>query len=182
MSYRQHHKEGKLLHGLSSSKYKIKLMRRQSQRLQDICPTDRGARFLCLVTCYRLPHRPTGKGPTASGEICPKRLLPTEQCLRDDVSTQLGHTTTKKRQCKNHHALQDQANLVDITPDPPLRNARTASGNPQQYSQLPVQKSVYQNSFFPATIVLCNRLPQHVVEQPTLECFQSALGQRTAIN
>ena len=73
-------------------------------------------------------------------------------------------------------------NLVDITLDPPLRNARTSRGNPQQISQLPVQKSVYQNSFFPATIVLWNRLPQHVVEQPTLEGFQSALGQRTAIN
>ena len=111
MQYRQHHEEGKLHHGLSSSKYKIKPMRRQSQRLQDICPTDRGVRFLCLVTCYRLPHRPTGKGPTASGEICPKRLLSTDQCLRDDVNTRLGHTTTKKRQCKNHHALQDQAYL-----------------------------------------------------------------------
>ena len=73
-------------------------------------------------------------------------------------------------------------NFVDITLDPPLRNVRTSRGNPQQISQLPVQKSVYQNSFFPATIVLWNRLPQHVVEQPTLEGFQSAFGQRTAID
>ena len=67
-------------------------------------------------------------------------------------------------------------NLVDITPDPPLRDARTSRGNPKQISQLPVQKSVYKNSFFPATIVLWNRLPRHVVEQPTLEGCQSALG------
>ena len=105
MPHRQHYKKGKLHHGLSSEKYKIKPTRNQSQSLQDICPADRGVRFLCLVTCYRLPHRPTRDGPTASGKICPKRLLPTEQCFRNDVNTWLGHTTAKERQRKNHYAL-----------------------------------------------------------------------------
>ena len=62
------------------------------------------------------------------------------------------------------------------------------SGRTQQvvlegsFSQLYVQKNVYQNSFFPATIVLWNLLPQNVVEQPTLEGFQSALGRSAANN
>ena len=110
------------------------------------------------------------------------RLFPTEQCLRDGVITRLGHTTTKERQCKKHHAYKIKHSPVYNTPDPLLCNARTPRGNPQQFSQLPFQKSVYKNSFFPATIVHWNRLPQHKVEQPTLEGFQSALGQRKAIN
>jgi hypothetical protein len=72
--------------------------------------------------------------------------------------------------------------LVDVTPDPPLRNARTSRGNQQQLSQLTCKKSVYQNSFFPATIILWNRLPIQVVEKPTLEGFKSALTKHTTIN
>ena len=95
------------------------------------------------------------------------RLFPTEKCLHDGVITRLGHTSTKERQCKKHHGYKIKHNLVEITPDPPLFNARTSRGNPQQFSQLPVQKSAYQNSFFPATIGHWNRLSQHIVEQPT---------------
>ena len=75
MPHRQHRKRGKLHHGLSLTKYKIKPTRRQSKRLQDICSPDH-ARILCLVTCYRLPHQPTRKGPTTSGTICPKTTIP----------------------------------------------------------------------------------------------------------
>ena len=62
-----------------------------------------------------------------------------------------------------------------ITPDPPLCNARTLRGNPQQLSQVTRKKYVYQNSFFSATIILWNRLLIQEVGQPTLEGFKSAL-------
>jgi hypothetical protein len=58
--------------------------------------------------------------------------------------------------------------LVYVTPDPPLRKARTSRGNPQQLGKLTCRKFVYQNRFFPATINLRNRLPIQLVEQPSL--------------
>ena len=108
----------------------------------------------------------------------------TRQSSVSEMISSLGWDTLQQRRdnARTTMLYKIKHNLVDITPDPPLRNARTSRGNPEQLSQLYVQKNVYQNSFFPATIVLWNRLPQHVVEQPTLEGFQSALGRSAANN
>ena len=108
----------------------------------------------------------------------------TRQSSVSEMISSLGWDTLQQRRdnARTTMLYKIKHNLVDITPDPPLRNARTSRGNPEQFSQLYVQKNVYQNSFFPATIVLWNRLPQHVVEQPTLEGFQSALGRSAANN
>ena len=63
--------------------------------------------------------------------------------------------------------------LVDVNPDPPLRYSRSTRTHDQQYNQIPCSKSVYQNSFFPAAVVLWNHLPQHAVNQATLEGFNA---------
>ena len=106
----------------------------------------------------------------------------TRQSSISEMISSLGWDTLQQRRenARTTMLYKIKHNLVDVTTDPPLRNARTSRGNPQQFSQLYVQKNVYQNSFFTATIVLWNRLPQHVVEQPTLEGFQSALGRSAA--
>jgi hypothetical protein len=67
-------------------------------------------------------------------------------------------------------------NLVDIIPDPPLINAKTVRGHNQRLRQIRARTSIFQNSFFPATIVLWNKLPQDVVDQTSLDAFQSALA------
>ena len=67
-------------------------------------------------------------------------------------------------------------NLVDIIPDPPLINAKTVRGHNQRFRQIRARTSIFQNSFFPATIVLWNKLPQDVVDQTSLDAFQSALA------
>ena len=108
----------------------------------------------------------------------------TRQSSVSEMISSLGWDTLQQRRdnARTTMLYKIKHNIVDITPDPPLRNARTSRGNPEQFSQLYVQKNVYQNSFFPATIVLWNRLPQHVVEQPALEGFQSALERSAANN
>ena len=35
----------------------------------------------------------------------------------------------------------------------------------------------YQDSFFPATIVLWNSLPQHIVEADSIEAFKARIGE-----
>ena len=68
-------------------------------------------------------------------------------------------------------------NLVDISSSPPLRQSRSSTrGHNHQFTQLSAKKSAYLYSFYPASIVLWNGLPQGVVSQPTLDGFQSALG------
>ena len=117
----------------------------------------------------------------AAGFVCSDY---TRQSSVSEMISSLGWDTLQQRRdnARTTMLYKIKHNLVDITPDPPLPNARTSRGNPEQFSQLYVQKNVYQNSFFLATIVLWNRLPQHVVEQPTLEGFQSALGRSAANN
>ena len=95
----------------------------------------------------------------------------TRQSSVSEMNSSLGWDTLQQMRdnARTIMLYKIQHNLVDITPDPPLRNARRSKGNPEQFSQLYVQKNVYQNSFFPTNIVPWNRLPQHipVVEQPT---------------
>ena len=57
-------------------------------------------------------------------------------------------------------------NLVDIEPDPPLINARSNRGHNQPLSQIRARTAIFQNSFFPATVVFWNKL---------LDAFQTAL-------
>ena len=45
-------------------------------------------------------------------------------------------------------------NLVDVYPDPPLCDARTHRGHNQPFSQVRARTTIYQNSFFPDTIIL----------------------------
>ena len=66
--------------------------------------------------------------------------------------------------------------MVDVVPNPPLRQSRSARRHNQQYTQIPCAKTVYQHSFFPASIVIWNRLPQTVVSQSTLDGFKAAIG------
>jgi hypothetical protein len=96
----------------------------------------------------------------------------------------LHRTTLQKRRdmARVNMLYKIKHDLVDVTTDPALCNARTSRGNPQQLSQLTCKKSVYQNSFFPATIILWNRLPIQVVEKPTLEGFKSALMKHYTTN
>jgi hypothetical protein len=63
-------------------------------------------------------------------------------------------------------------NLVVITPDPSLVSAKTIRGHNQRFSQIRARTSIFQNSFFPATIVLWNNLPQVAVSQACLDAFQ----------
>ena len=73
-------------------------------------------------------------------------------------------------------------NLVDITPNPPLRNARSSTrGHHLQFTQMAAKKSIFQHSFYPVTIILWNRLPPEAVSQPTLVGFQTALGRLSTI-
>jgi hypothetical protein len=67
--------------------------------------------------------------------------------------------------------------LVDINPSESLYPTTSSTrGHNLQFTQLQARKSAYQHSFYPATIVLWNRLPASIVTQPTLEGFQLALG------
>jgi len=56
-----------------------------------------------------------------------------------------------------------------------LNNNYSRSHN-QQFIQLHAKKSTYLHSFYPATIVLWNKLPQAVASQPTFERFQATMG------
>ena len=72
-------------------------------------------------------------------------------------------------------------NLVDIEPDPPLNNARSNRRHNQRLSQIRTRTAIFQNSFFPATVVFWNKLPQVVVDQTSLNAFKTALvSQHTA--
>ena len=72
-------------------------------------------------------------------------------------------------------------NLVDIEPDPPLINVRSNRGHNQRLSQIRTRTVIFQNSFFPATVVFWNKLPQVVVGQTILNAFRTALySQHTA--
>ena len=72
-------------------------------------------------------------------------------------------------------------NLVDIEPDPPLNNARSNRRHNQRLSQIRTRTAIFQNSFFPATVVFWKKLPQVVVDQTSLNAFKTALvSQHTA--
>ena len=72
-------------------------------------------------------------------------------------------------------------NLVDCVPDPPLRKSRSSRQHSQQYTQIRCAKSVYQHSFFPASVIIWNRLPQSVVCQPSLDGFKAAAARVRSI-
>ena len=69
-----------------------------------------------------------------------------------------------------------QHQLVDITPEPPLRHSRSSRFHDQQFTQISCAKTAYQHSFFPATVIIWNRLPQHAVNQSTLEGFKTVMA------
>ena len=66
-------------------------------------------------------------------------------------------------------------NLVDIEPEPPLMNARSNKGHNHCLSQIRARTAIFQNSFFPATVVFWNKLPQVIVDQTSLDAFKTAL-------
>ena len=57
---------------------------------------------------------------------------------------------------------------VDVTPDPPLTPSRSMRGNNQKFRQIRARTTVYQQTFFPSTIVLWNALPQAAAERAAL--------------
>lgn len=102
----------------------------------------------------------------------------TRQSSVSDMLTSLKWDTLKQRRDASRLSMlyRIQHNLVDVTPDPPLRHAKSLRGSQQHLCQISCRKTSYQYSFFPATIVLWNRLPAQVVAQPSLERFRSAMG------
>ena len=129
---------------------------------------------------------PNLKGLRVPSQYCQKNPCYTRQSSVSEMISSLGWDTLQQRRDNArttmlYKIIKIKHDLVDITPDH-HRNITTSRGNPEQFSQLYGQKNVYQNSFFLATIILWNRLPQHEVEQPTLEGFQSALGRSAANN
>ena len=66
-------------------------------------------------------------------------------------------------------------NLVDIEPEPPFINARSNRGHNQRLSQIRARTAIFQNSYFPATVVFWNKLPQVIVDQTSMDAFKTAL-------
>ena len=64
---------------------------------------------------------------------------------------------------------------IDLTPDPHFIAARSARGHDQRIRQIRARTTTYQQSFYPATIILWNALPQVVVDRTSVESFHSAV-------
>ena len=97
--------------------------------------------------------------------------------MMSSVNTRLRHTATKERQCRKHHALKDQAQPCGYHTRLELPDATLNNIVSYQYKRALTQTA----SFRPCIIFLWNRLPQLIVEQSSLEGFQSALGQTRGI-
>ena len=75
----------------------------------------------------------------------------TRQSSVSEMISSLGWDTLQQRRdnARTIMLYKIHYNLVDITPNPPLRNARRSRGNPEQFSQLYVRKNAYQEQLFP---------------------------------
>ena len=67
-------------------------------------------------------------------------------------------------------------NLVDIQPHNYLiPNQLLTRGHYHRFQQLPTYIDSYKYSFYPDAIKIWNRLPEHIVEAPTLQLFKENL-------
>ena len=100
-----------------------------------------------------------------------------------DMLTDLGWDSLQGRrnQARLSMFYKIMHGLVEVVPDPPLRNSRSSRTHNQQITQISTSKASYQHSFYPATITLWNKLPQATISQPTLAGFQAALAGLNAI-
>ena len=71
-------------------------------------------------------------------------------------------------------------NLIDISSAPLQPTGATTRGHTQRFLQPFCHIKSYQDSFFPATIVLWNSLPQHIVEADSIEAFKARIGEWVA--
>ena len=92
-----------------------------------------------------------------------------------NMLTDLKWDTLKQRRINTRTTMLFRIihNLVDIEPDPPLINARSNRGHNQRLSQIRACIAIFQNSFFPATVVFWNKLPQVIVDQTSLDAFKA---------
>ena len=93
-----------------------------------------------------------------------------------NMQTDLKWDTLQQRRINTRTTLLFRIihNLVDIEPDPPLINARSNRGHTQRLSPIQAHTAIVQNSFFTATVVFWNKLPQVVVDQTSLDAFKPA--------
>jgi len=95
---------------------------------------------------------------TSSNVSCHQEWqLTPEQRHNDSNFSSLDYSTEETGHGKVQYALQHQTWPCRLSYS--LCSARLSRGNPQQLSQLKCKKYVYQNSFYPATFILWNRLP-----------------------
>ena len=129
--------------------------------------------FSSLVSTHRYRLKPARDGTEKSSQICQERLQPQKQCNSHASGPRLGHIAATQRPSPSVYDLRIAHEQVDIPAEQyliPLDN-RTRGHN-VQVRQIPYSFTVYQQSFFPRTIILWNQLPQEAVSQSTLEAFQ----------
>ena len=95
-----------------------------------------------------------------------------------DMLNHLKLETLKKRrqQAKLATLYRATHNLIDIDNDQLEPAHSRTRGHHHKFLKPSTHIKCYQDSFFPSTITMWNRLPQEIVDSPSLQSFKAALA------